>query len=504
MTGLDIPVRVAPRRPGDPATLVASSERIRADLGWRPERDLRAMVADAWAAVQGGRPVPGERAAAMTARPAARTRPVSGQAGADPVVAWFRAQYAEDPAGIWHAPGRANLIGEHTDYNDGFVLPFALDKGVLAAAARGADGTLELTSRQAGRGGHHGDAGRPGAGLGDRLGRLRGRGRLGAGAGPGYPVPGARLAIDSDLPQGAGLSSSAALECAVALALTQLAGLDVPRPELAAIARRAENDFVGVPSGIMDQSAALLCQAGHALLLDCRSGESDAVPLNPAGSRLALMIIDTRARHELTDSGYASRHVECAEAARALGVSTLRDIEDPGALDALKDPVLRRRARHVVTENERVLAAAARLRRGDVAGCGDLLNASHASLRDDFEISWPEADVAVDAAVAAGALGARMMGGGFGGSVIALVPAGGGPPRLAAAGWGPVAAVMSGPGRAARNPDDLVAGPSADPGDPGDPVAAVQDAVRAAFSRNGWPEPGFMDAPPSASAQRVW
>ncbi len=425
---------------------------------------------------------------------------MSGQAGADPVVAWFRAQYADDPAGIWHAPGRANLIGEHTDYNDGFVLPFALDKGVLAAVGRGADGTLELTSRQAGRAvttvtladlepdSVTGWAAYP-AGVAWALGRA------------GYPVPGARLAIDSDLPQGAGLSSSAALECAVALALTQLAGLDVPRPELAAIARRAENDFVGVPSGIMDQSAALLCQAGHALLLDCRSGESDSVPLNPAGSRLALMIIDTRARHELTDSGYASRHVECAEAARALGVSTLRDIEDPGALTVLKDPVLRRRARHVVTENERVLAAAARLRRGDVAGCGELLNASHASLRDDFEISWPEADVAVDAALAAGALGARMMGGGFGGSVIALVPAGGGPPRLAAAGWGPVAAVMSGPGRPERNPGDLAAGP---PAGPGDPAAAVQDAVRAAFSRNGWPEPDFMDAPPSASAQRVW
>ncbi|MFI5067732.1 MAG: galactokinase, partial [Streptosporangiales bacterium] len=391
----------------------------------------------------------------------------------------------------------------HTDYNDGFVLPFALDKGVLAAADRGPDGTLELTSRQAGRavttvtladlepGSVTGWAAYA-AGVAWALGRA------------GYPVPGARLAIDSDLPQGAGLSSSAALECAVALALTQLAGLDVPRTELATIARRAENDFVGVPTGIMDQSAALLCQAGHALLLDCRSGESDSVPLNPGGSRLALMIIDTRARHELTDSGYASRHVECAEAARALGVSTLRDIEDPGALTALKDPVLRRRARHVVTENERVLAAAARLRRGDVAGCGELLNASHASLRDDFEISWPEADVAVDAAVAAGALGARMMGGGFGGSVIALVPAGGGPPRLAAAGWGPVTAVMSGLGRPAHNPDDLAAGPSADPGDPGDPAAAVQDAVRAAFSRNGWPEPGFMDAPPSASAQRVW
>jgi galactokinase len=385
--------------------------------------------------------------------------------GAEPVIAWFRDAYAGDPAGIWHAPGRANLIGEHTDYNDGFVLPFALDRGVLAAAARGRDGVLELTSRQAGTTVITVDLG------GLRPGTVTGWAAYPAGvawalARAGYPVPGARLAIDSDLLQGAGLSSSAALECAVVLALTQLAGVEVARQELAAIARRAENDFVGVPSGIMDQSAALLCQAGHALLLDCRSGESDSVPLNPAGSGLALMIIDTRARHELTDSGYATRHVECAEAARELGVGTLREISGPEALDALADPVLRRRARHVVTENERVLAAAARLRRGDVAGCGGLLNASHASLRDDFEISWPEADVAVDAAAAAGALGARMMGGGFGGSVIALVPA------------------LS--------------------GDPGDPAPAVREGVVDAFARRGWPEPGFLEAPPSPSAQRVW
>ncbi len=211
------------------------------------------------------------------------------------------------------------------------------------------------------------------------------------------------------------------------------------------------------------------------------------------------MIIDTRARHELTDSGYASRHVECAEAARALGVSTLRDIEDPSALAALTDPVLRRRARHVVTENERVLAAAARLRRGDVAGCGPLLNASHASLRDDFEISWPEADVAVDAAVAAGALGARMMGGGFGGSVIALVPAGG-PPRLTAAGWGPVTAAMPGPGRAPRGGGTG----SRALRQPGRPARGSPGRGPRGLLRQGWPEPGFLDAPPSASAQRVW
>jgi galactokinase len=403
--------------------------------------------------------------------------------GADQAAEWFTTQYSSAAEGVWHAPGRANLIGEHTDYNDGFVLPFALDRGTFAAAAPHQDAVLELTSRQAagpsadgmGAGGTGtGGVGAGGVGAG-------GTGRLeipldslapGSVAGwaaypagviwalreAGYLVPGARVAVDSDLPQGAGLSSSAALECAVALALTQLAGLDVVRQELATIARRAENDFVGVPTGIMDQSAALLCQAGHALLLDCRSGEADSVPLDPALSGLALVIIDTRARHALTESGYAARHIECEEAARALGVRTLRDVSSPESLSALADPVLRRRARHVITENQRVLETAALLRRGQVGGIGRLLNESHTSLRDDFEISWPEADVAVDAAVGAGALGARMMGGGFGGSVIALLPQDG---------------------------------------------AAVHEAVCAAFRSQGWPDPGFMNAPPSSSARRL-
>ncbi len=183
------------------------------------------------------------------------------------------------------------------------------------------------------------------------------------------------------------------------------------------------------------------------------------MPLNPAAAGLALLIIDTRARHRLTESGYAARHIECDEAARALGVPSLRDIPDTDGLAGLTDPVLHRRARHVVSENQRVLAMAALLRRGEVAGAGRLLNESHASLRDDFEISWPEADVAVDVAVAAGALGARMMGGGFGGSVLALVPA---------------------------------------------DYAAVRGAVCAVYRDQGWPEPGFLDAPPSASAQRLW
>ncbi len=378
-------------------------------------------------------------------------------AGADKVAEQFRSEFGSPPTGVWRAPGRANLIGEHTDYNDGFVFPFALDRGTLAAASLAGTGVMELSSRQMGTG----TVTIPLAGLAP--GTVDGWAAYPAGVvwalgQAGCPVPGARVAIDSDLPQGAGLSSSAALECAVALALTELAGRPVPRPELAAIARRAENEFVGVPTGIMDQSAVLLGQAGHALLLDCCTGESENVPLSPADAGLALLIIDTRAEHRLTESGYAARHVECEEAARALGVRSLREIPDPAGLAGLADPVLLRRARHVVTENQRVLAMAGLLRRGDVADGGRLLNESHASLRDDFEISWPEADVTVDAAVAAGALGARMMGGGFGGSVLALVPA---------------------------------------------DSAAVRGAVGAAFAGRGWPEPGFLDAPPSASAQRV-
>jgi galactokinase len=388
---------------------------------------------------------------------------MAGAVGADRVVAWFRECFGADPSGVWRAPGRANLIGEHTDYNEGFVLPFALDHGTLAAATLTGGRALEL--RDAGLA----EAGAPDAGVAVRLdtlapGQVTGWAAYPAGVAwalreAGYPVAGASVAIDSDLPQGAGLSSSAALECAVALALTELQGIEVPRPELAAIARRAENDFVGVPTGIMDQSASLLSRAGHALLLDCRSGAGTAVPLDPAAAGLALLIIDTRARHALTDSGYSARHRECEAAAHALGVRSLRDVSSvEQAMSGLHDPVLRRRARHVITENERVLQAVDLMRSGDLGGVGQLLSASHASLANDFEISWPEADATVDAAVGAGALGARMMGGGFGGSVIALVD---------------------------------------------QDAAPVRGAVGAVYDRQGWPAPGFLDAPPSEGAHRL-
>jgi galactokinase len=336
---------------------------------------------------------------------------------------WFRQCYGTEPAGVWHAPGRVNFIGEHTDYNDGFVLPFALGQGVRAAAALRDDDILELWSRQA-----------PEQPAQLRLESLRpdsvpGWAAYAAGVAwalreAGHDVGGARLAFDSDLAQGAGLSSSAALECATGVALAGLYSIEVARTDLARLAQHAENDFVGVPCGIMDQSASMLCKRDHALLLDCRSLETTQIPLRLHQAGLELLVIDTRAEHELASGEYADRRQACERAAKLLGVPALRDVTSVAELDRLDDPVLRRRARHVVSEDARVQATVALLRAGQVAETGPLLTESHRSLRDDFEVSWPEADVTVETALAVGAAGARMTGGGFGGSVIALVPAG--------------------------------------------------------------------------------
>src|SRR5215467_12626906 len=234
---------------------------------------------------------------------------VGGLAKPPHARAWFARQYGREPEGAWFAPGRVNLIGG-PDYNEVFVLPFALGSGVAAAASRRPDGHIGLVSRQAGGkavvlpieslepGSVGGWAAYP-AGVAWALREA------------GHLAGGADIAIDADLPPGAGLSSSAALSCSVALALTGLYQLPVPRRELAALARRAENEFAGVPSGIMDQLAALLCRAGHALLLDCRTGTGTAVPLNPAGAGLALLVIDTRVRHALADGRYAERRQAC-------------------------------------------------------------------------------------------------------------------------------------------------------------------------------------------------
>ncbi|HEV2919760.1 MAG TPA: galactokinase [Actinomycetota bacterium] len=340
----------------------------------------------------------------------------------DRVVAAFRERTGRDPEGVWAAPGRVNLIGEHTDYNDGFVLPAAIDRLVLAAAGRRDDGQLRLWSLQS-----EPPADLELAGIGP--GKVGGWAAYPAGVAwalgqAGVELGGADLVVDGDVPAGSGLSSSAALECATATALADLHGAALDRPTLAALARRAENEVVGVPSGVMDQMVSMLGRAGHALFLDTRSLGAEQVPLPLEAAGLCLVVIDTRAGHRLVDGAYADRRAACQAAAAVLGVPALRDAT-PALLEryaaALGDPGLRR-ARHVVTENARVLAAVELLRAGRLDRLGPLLAASHASLRDDYEVSSPELDTAVEAALAAGAVGARMTGAGFGGSAIALVP----------------------------------------------------------------------------------
>jgi galactokinase len=374
------------------------------------------------------------------------------------VGAWFAERYGREPDGLWFAPGRVNLMGG-PDYTEGFVLPFALGAGVTVAAARRKDQRVALVSRQQKTGPIIVDI--------DALepGSVPGWAAYPAGVAwalrqAGYLISGADIAIDADLPAGAGLSSSAALECATALALTELHQLPVPRPELAALARRAENDFVGVPSGIMDQTAALLSQPGHALLLDCRTGTGTPVPLDPAAAGLTLLIIDTRARHALGDGRYAERRRACEQAASALGVRSLRDVTDAGQLTRLSsDPSLQSLAGHVLAEQRRVLHAADLLLAGHQASLGPLLTASHHSLRDRFKFSWPQADEAVEAAVEAGAQGARMTGGGFGGCVIALIPT--------------------------------------------NSATQVRENVTDRFARHHWPAPHFLAASPCGAARRV-
>lgn len=350
---------------------------------------------------------------------------------AEELACHFTEIYGHAPDGVWRAPGRVNLIGEHTDYNDGFVLPFAIDRSAMVAvrlrrAGEGDDDVVELASTYAPDG--------------ERLSRAR---FTVPGLAPGsipdwgaYPagvvhvvsgldgvaVPGFELLLDSTVPVGAGLSSSHAVEVATIVALNDLLGLGLDAPAMARLTQRAENEFVGAPTGIMDQSASLMGRAGSALFLDCRSLESELVPLPVAEKQLRVLVIDTKVAHSHADGGYAARRTTCERAAAALGVASLRDVPENADLGAL-DAETTRRVRHVLTENRRVLQTVQLLHDGNVAAVGDLLTASHASLREDYEVSCPELDLAVDAALAAGALGARMTGGGFGGSAIALVPA---------------------------------------------------------------------------------
>lgn len=373
--------------------------------------------------------------------------------------------------GVWFAPGRANLMGEHTDYNEGLVLPFALAQGVTASVARREDGLLTMRSKQ----------------MADEIvtipvdglspASVRGWAAYPAGVAwalrsEGVAVPGATIEIDSDLPVAAGVSSSAALECAVALGLSAISQVPMPRRALAAIARQAENEFVGAPTGIIDQHASLLCEAGHAMLLDCATRSITQVPFCPSSASVVPLIIDTRVTHALVSGEYARRRAECEEAARRLGVPFLGQVGSVSDVSRLDDPVLRRRARHVVCDSRRALAIADALASGAAPGpvpapgqadvyryIGELLTEAHVSLRDDLEVSWPAADVTVETAIESGAFGARMIGGGFGGSVLALLPV--------------------------------------------SRTAALRAAVAEAFAARGWAPPEFHAAAPSPAARQI-
>ncbi|MGH3718574.1 MAG: galactokinase [Pseudonocardiaceae bacterium] len=371
----------------------------------------------------------------------------------------FRAAFGRDPDGLCAAPGRLTLIGEHVDYADGLCMVLALPRRTVAAAATRDDGLLRLRSLHQGA--------QPWEGSRTVVGPGHPPGWAAYPAGViwalGHPVGGLDLLVGESVPPGAGLASSAALECAVALAVDALCGLGLAatsagRATLATACHRAENEIVGVPTGGMDQLASLCCTEGHALLLDCRSQVMRQVPLDLRVAGLALLVVDTRAPHRIVDGQYAARRRSAEQAAAALGVPTLREAT-PGQVATLTDPLLRRRAGHVVSEIARVRTVAALLESGQIRDIGTLLTASHTSLRDDLEVSSPELDCAVDAAHAAAALGARMTGGGFGGSALVLVE------RTA--------------------------------------TAAVTHAVMAAAARHGHPEPVVHEALPSRGAHLI-
>ncbi|WP_326569703.1 galactokinase [Amycolatopsis rhabdoformis] len=344
----------------------------------------------------------------------------------------FRRIHGRAPTGVWSAPGRVNLIGEHTDYNDGFVLPFALPHRLAVAATARDDGKLNVATL--------GDDGQ--LQTSDLLdiaslepGSVEGWAAYPAGVAwvlrdHGHTV-GADLVIAGDVPSGAGLSSSHALECAVTLALLGLAGIELDdgapgtpsRPEIARWVQRSENDFVGAPTGLLDQTASLCCREECVLFLDVRSGEMEQVPFPLADAGVRVLIMDTRTKHSHAEGGYGERRRGTERAAELLGVKALRDVTLEGLDTALAQlPAdLAPLVRHVVTENQRVLDVVALLHAGRLTDIGPHLDASHTSMRDDYRISTPELDLAVDSARTAGALGARMTGGGFGGSAIALV-----------------------------------------------------------------------------------
>lgn len=374
----------------------------------------------------------------------------------------FTAQFGGEPDGVWSAPGRVNLIGEHTDYNDGFALPFAIDHRAVVAVRLRDDDRVVVVSTAGGDPVETDLAALDGSrisswaayvfGIVWALGEDHGRDRL----------TGFELALHSDVPVGAGLSSSASIECATAVALDELWSLGADRASLVLAGQRAENTVVGAPTGIMDQTASLFGEQDSAVFLDCRTQDAVPVELGFAAAGLQVVVVDTRVSHDHATGGYASRRESCERAASVLGVPALRDATlddlDAALADGRLDDETFRRARHVVTEDDRVLETVKTLRSSGAGAIGDLLDASHASMRDDFEISVPEIDAAVEAMRRSGALGARLTGGGFGGSAIGLLPV--------------------------------------------DRVAEAGDAVRTAFADAGYGEPRILTVSPSAGARR--
>ena len=386
----------------------------------------------------------------------------------DAATALFEQMTGRAPDGVWSAPGRVNLIGEHTDYNDGFVLPFAIPHRTYAAVGMRDDGRIRVASTFADEA--------PIEVAADELTTLFPTPTGGSPAiaeWAAYPLGvawalqlagaagrGVDIAIASDVPVGAGLSSSAAIEGATASALNDLWKAGFDRTALARIGRRAENEAVGAPTGIMDQMASMLGEPDAAIFLDCRTLDANLVQVGIAEAGLEILIMDTRVQHSHSTGGYRERRESCERGAAIMGVPALRDVSvgDLGLAEELMDDVTFRRVRHIVTENQRVLDTVTTLRERGARAIGDLLVASHASMRDDFEISVAELDTAVEAALAAGAIGARMTGGGFGGAAIALIER--------------------------------------------DSVQTVSDAVTAAFAASGFATPHIFTVTPAAGAHR--
>ena len=332
----------------------------------------------------------------------------------------FLETVGEEPDLVAAAPGRVNLIGEHIDYSDGFVLPFAIKDRTLVAARKRNDSTVRIASAQRRNKIVTVDINQVKPGLKGEWERYA----LGVLWAMGIKE-GVDLLIDGNVPLGAGLSSSAALECSVATAMNHLFDLGFNLEELARLTQKAENQYVGVPCGIMDQSVSLMATQGSALLLDCRDLSTKNISFDVASNGLELLIIDTQAHHALTDGGYAERRASCESVVVKLGITSLRELlmeqlENSRALLTETEFV---RARHAVTEMKRVLECVDALSNSDFEKVGHLINQSHTSLRDDYTVSCPELDTAVEAALSAGALGSRMVGGGFGGSAIALIQA---------------------------------------------------------------------------------